>query len=114
LPASRVSQQSLRQNRGPVLVTVEYYISPQNRAAFLKAIARLEHQRRRDGAYAWGIFEDAAEEGRILETFLVESWMEHLRQHERVTNADRVVQEAVRRFLIHGAPKVTHYIAAED
>jgi len=40
--------------------------------------------------------------------------MEHLRQHERGTNADRVVQEAVQRFHIHGAPKVTHYIAAED
>jgi quinol monooxygenase YgiN len=105
---------SYRTHRGPVLVTVEYRIHPQNRAAFLKAIGRLEQQRRRDGAYAWGLFEDAAEEGRILETFLVESWMEHLRQHERVTNADRVVQEAVRRFHIHGAPKVTHYIAAED
>jgi MFS family permease len=109
-----ITSQDIAHDRGPVLVTVEYHISPRNRAAFLKAVARLEHQRRRDGAYAWGIFEDAAEEGRILETFLVESWMEHLRQHERVTNADRVVQEAVQRFHIHGAPKVTHYIAAED
>ena len=94
-------------------MTVEYRIQPQNREAFLKAIARLEHQRRRDGAYAWGVFEDAAEEGRMVETFLVESWMEHLRQHERVTNADRVVQEAVQRFHLSGAPKVTHFIAAE-
>ena len=51
--------------------------------------------------------------GRIVETFLVESWMEHLRQHERVTNADRVLQQAVRRFNLTGAPKVTHFIAAE-
>ena len=28
---------------------------------------------RRDGAYAWGVFEDAAQEGRIIETFLIES-----------------------------------------
>ena len=59
------------------------------------------------------MFEDAAEEGRILEIFLVASWMEHLRQHERVTNADRLVQEAVRKFQLDGAPKVTHFIAAE-
>ena len=108
-----LTAQTIAQDRGPVLVTVEYRIRPQNRAAFLKAIVKLEHERRRDGAYAWGVFEDAAEEGRILETFLVESWMEHLRQHERVTNADRIVQEAVRRFHVHGDPKVTHFIAAE-
>ena len=57
--------------------------------------------------------EDAAEEGRMLETFLVDSWLEHLRQHERVTNADRVVQAAVYRFHMEGTPKVTHLIASE-
>src|SRR5271155_5727893 len=50
-------------DRGPVLVTVEYRIDPPDREAFLKAIARLEHERRRDGAYAWGVFEDAAAPG---------------------------------------------------
>ena len=109
-----VTAQNIAQDRGPVLVTVEYRINPHDRAAFLKALARLERQRRRDGAYAWGVFEDAAEVGRIIETFLVELWMEHLRQHERVTNADRVVQQAVHRFHLHGAPKVTHYIAAQE
>jgi MFS family permease len=101
-------------DRGPVLVSVEYRIRPQSRAAFLQAIAKLEQQRRRDGAYAWGVFEDAAEEGRMVETFLVESWMEHLRQHERVTNADRIVQDEVKRFHAAGEPKVTHFIAAES
>ena len=109
-----ITAQAIAHDRGPVLVTVEYQIRPQDRATFLRALGRLEHQRRRDGAYAWGVFEDAAVEGRILETFLVELWMEHLRQHERVTNADRVVQQAVQRFHLHGAPKVTHFIAAED
>ncbi len=60
------------------------------------------------------MFEDAAEEGRIVETFLVESWMEHLRQHERVTNADRAVQDAVARFDVSGDPKVTHFVAPES
>jgi hypothetical protein len=39
--------------------------------------------------------------------------MEHLRQHERVTNADRLVQEAVHKFTLEGDPKVTHFIAAD-
>ncbi len=109
-----LTTQTIAHDRGPVLVTVEYRIRPADREAFLEALAKLEQGRRRDGAYAWGVFEDAAEEGRMVETFLVELWMEHLRQHERVTNADRIVQEAVQRFSLGGAPKVTHFIAAES
>jgi MFS family permease len=108
-----ITAQDIAEDRGPVLVTVEYRIRTQDREAFLAALAPLEHERRRDGAYRWGVFEDAAEQGRIVETFMVESWMEHLRQHERVTNADRLVQEAVLRFQLSGEPKVTHFIAAE-
>ena len=58
------------------------------------------------------VFEDAADVGRMIETFLVVSWLEHLRQHERVTNADRVLQETVQRFQIEVVPKITHLIAA--
>jgi hypothetical protein len=99
-------------DRGPVLVTVEYRIDPEKRDAFLRAIRALGQQRRRDGAYAWDVFEDAAEEGRFLETFLVASWLEHLRQHQRVTNADRIVQDTIREFNAAAEPKVTHFIAA--
>jgi transmembrane secretion effector/LysR substrate binding domain-containing protein len=99
-------------DRGPVLVTVEYRISPQDRQQFLQTIEQLGYERRRDGAYRWGVLEDAIGEGRIVEAFLVASWTEHLRQHERVTNADRLVQECVHRFHLDGAPKVTHFIAA--
>ena len=105
--------QPIEQDRGPVLVTVEYRIDPRDREAFLEALAPIEHERRRDGAYAWGVFEDTAEAGRMVETFLVESWIEHLRQHERVTHADRLVQECVHRFNLSGSPKVSHFIAAE-
>jgi predicted MFS family arabinose efflux permease len=99
-------------DRGPVLVTVEYRIAPEQREAFFGAIRNLEQERRRDGAYSWDIFEDAAESGRFLETFMMASWLEHLRQHERVTNADRVVQDAVREFNAAAEPKVMHFIAA--
>jgi quinol monooxygenase YgiN len=100
-------------DRGPVLVTVEYRIEPRNREAFLAALETLAYERRRDGAYDWGIFEDTADQGRFLETFLVESWLEHLRQHQRVTNADRILQTEVHRYQLDGVPKVSHLIAAE-
>ena len=94
------------------MVTVEYRIDPQRREAFLAAIRNLGQERRRDGAYAWDVFGDAAEKGRFLETFMVASWLEHLRQHQRITNADRVVQDAIRQFDAAVEPKVTHFIAA--
>ncbi len=103
----------IEQDRGPVLVTVEYRIDPAQRRPFLRALDRLSHERQRDGAYRWGVYEDAADPSRFVETFLVESWLEHLRQHERVTNADRVLQDEIRRFHLEGEPKVTHMIAAE-
>jgi Transmembrane secretion effector len=106
-----VLRHDIESDQGPVLVTVEYRIDPRDREPFLAAIEKLGQERRRDGAYAWGVFEDAAEEGRMLETFLVESWLEHLRQHERVTKADRSTQEMVQRFHTAGTPKATHLIA---
>ena len=106
--------EGIDQDRGPVLVTVEYRIRPEDRETFLETIEPLRQERLRDGAFRWTVYEDAADPGRMVETFLVGSWMEHLRQHERVTNADRLVQECVHRFQIEGAPKVTHYLAAES
>lgn len=103
---------TLETDAGPVLVTVEYRVDLANRDGFLSALTALARERRRDGAYDWGIFEDAAEAGRFLETFLVESWLEHLRQHERVTNADRIVEDKVRHFL-RSPPVVTHLISAD-
>jgi MFS family permease len=108
-----ITSHDVAEDRGPVLVTVIYRIDPKDRAPFLAALDRLGHERRRDGAYAWGVFEDAAEPGRVVETFLVGSWLEHLRQHARVTHADRLLQDEIERFNLDGAPKVTHLIAIE-
>ena len=44
--------------RGPVLVTIEYQVALDQRRAFLKANRPLGAARRRDGAFAWGVFED--------------------------------------------------------
>jgi len=103
----------IESDRGPVLVTVQYELAPDSdRSAFLAAAQRLAHERRRDGAYAWGLFEDTAQKGSFMETFMVESWVEHLRQHQRVTHADRVLQDHMHR-LLRQPPTVTHLVAVE-
>lgn len=98
-------------DRGPVTVTIEYRIARENRAAFLAAIARLAPERRRDGAFSWGVSEDAADPERIVEWFMVESWAEHLRQHRRVSQADADIQAEMARFHSGpGAPVVRHLL----
>src|SRR5712671_309529 len=100
-------------DRGPVMVTVEYRISLADRTAFLAALAQLPDERRRDGAFDWSVFEDVAQEGRLVEMFLLDSWLQHLRQHERVSNTDRELQDIVHGFHLDGTPRVTHLIAAQ-
>jgi MFS family permease len=98
---------------GPVLVTVEYFIDPTRGAEFTAVMQGVRRFRRRDGAIRWNLYEDAGTPGRYLETFVVESWAEHLRQHSRATVADRGVETKAWAFLVlEGPPKVTHWIAA--
>ena len=98
------------QNAGPVLVTVEYHVAAENREAFLAALVPLARERRRDGAYDWNLFEDTEHPERMIETWLSDSWVDHLRQHRRFTRADRAVEERVQR-LAREPPRITHYIA---
>jgi len=107
-----VTAGTVEEDAGPVLVTVEYRFAPENRTAVLEALEHRSHERKRDGAYAWYVFQDTAHPERIIETFLVDSWLEHMRQHRRVTQADRLAEDKLRQ-LLSDKPLVTHYIAAE-
>jgi len=98
-------------DRGPVLVTVEYHIDDADRVAFHALLGELGRTRRRDGAVIWGVAEDVATPGIHLEYFVTPSWIEHLRQHERVTAEDRILQEKVRALHRNEhAPIVRHFV----
>jgi predicted MFS family arabinose efflux permease len=98
-------------DRGPVLITVEYSIALEDRVAFLERMQWLGRSRRRDGAVQWGVMEDTSAPGIYLEYFLVTSWLEHLRQHERVTGEERRLQDTLRRLHQGVAPpQVRHFI----
>lgn len=99
------------EDSGPVLVTVEYMVDPENVEEFLKAARRYGRIRRRDGAKRWGIFRDVEKADRYLEIFIVGSWAEHLRQHERFTRADHEVEERLYGCL-RGEPTVRHLVSA--
>jgi len=96
---------------GPVLITVEYEIDPKNFEKFKNCMHEMKLARLRDGALHWGLFQDAEYPGRVIENFLVESWAEHLRQHDRVTEADKSVQEKAWSLHIGNShPKVSHQL----
>jgi MFS family permease len=95
--------------KGPVLVTVEYAVIPNRTAEFVDAMHEYGRMRRRDGAYRWSVFRDTEVADRFLEIFLVNSWAEHLRQHERQTQGDRELEGRIYSCL-SGAPAVRHLI----
>jgi quinol monooxygenase YgiN len=100
-------------SQGPVLVTVEYEVEPMRADEFLEALHKLARVRRRDGASRWGVYRDTEHPAHYVETFIVESWGEHLRQHERLTRGDRDLEENVRLF--ESKPtNVRHFIYAHS
>ena len=99
------------EDRGPVMVLVEYDIATTDRAAFVSAMGPVAKARRRLGAFGWELFEDAARPGRFVESFVEASWADHLRHHARISEADLSIGAAARRF--HQGPeppRVQHLI----
>jgi hypothetical protein len=69
--------------------------------------------RRREGAISWNLFRDAADPDHYVETFLVLTWGEHMRQHARVTVADQALEARRNTFLQPDvAPFTSHLIDA--
>ena len=113
-PTPRVYD-TIENDRGPVLVTIEYDVQPEKTQEFIHALRELGRNRQRDGAFFWSVFEDTERPNYFIETFSVESWLDHLRQHERVTEADKAIQEFLKTLLVEGAtPMVKHYVAPRE
>jgi len=98
--------------QGPILIQIEYWIDLNRAREFRRAMWELRRVRRRDGAIRWGLYRDPAKPGRFVESFVVESWAEHLRQHARGTASDREMEQYIVGFHIGaGQHTVTHLIA---
>lgn len=96
---------------GPVLVTVKYTIASSKAHDFLHHIYGYERIRRRDGATEWGVFADTETPDVYLEAFVVDSWAEHERQHDRFTRADHEAEQRVQSFAVKPV-EVKHYVRA--
>jgi MFS family permease len=104
--------EAIADDRGPVLVKIEYRIDPKDRTPFLRALDELGEERKRDGAFAWGVFEDMSEFGRFEEGYLIQSWLELMHLRERVTNEYRILEDEIREMLIQ-PPHIEFLVAPE-
>jgi predicted MFS family arabinose efflux permease len=99
-------------DEGPILAIIEYVIDPAETAAFLAVMQDVSLERRRDGAYAWHMFEDPIEPGKMVETFLIHSLLELRYRESRVTKADEMIEDRARKFL--KAPKQVRYLVGQQ
>ncbi|MEA9389934.1 MFS transporter [Acerihabitans sp. TG2] len=108
-------QTGLPHDRGPVMISVEYHIDPVNARPFVVALQEMRRVRRRGGALTWAVYEDVQSPGKFVEVFVVGSWLEHLRQHERHTVNDQLIQSRVRAFQLgEQPPQVRHLVAPDE
>jgi MFS family permease len=101
----------LGRESGPVVVTIEYRIAPEDYAGFTTAMQELRRIRRRDGGRRWSLMQDMEEPERWLERFHSPSWIDHLRHYHRFTVADEEIERRVLAFHRGPAPpKIRHLL----
>lgn len=100
-------------SRGPVLVTTEFQIAPDNARAFVEAMQSVRTLRLREGVLRWNLFQDAAHPQRWVETMLLASWNDHLRQHARVSVESAELEARAWAFHQGAAPPlVSHMLSS--
>lgn len=101
----------IRHERGPVMVNYEYRVTLDDVHAFTICMQDMRRVRRRGGAISWSLYEDILQPGIFVETFVVGSWVEHLRQKARYTMNDKKIERRV--FAFHQgetAPEVRYLV----
>lgn len=78
---------------GPVVITVEYTIRPEDTLAFIKLMAERKRIRVRDGARRWTLLRDLENAELWLERYHLPTWMEYVRHNHRMTVADAPLRE---------------------
>jgi MFS family permease len=102
------------QSEGPVMVSVEYRAQPGLEDSLLAALRETRWSRKRTGASSWQVWRDSDDPAHFIEQFIVASWPQHLRQHERVSKRDQQCIDHVRAMNDpEHPPLVTHWVAPQ-
>lgn len=79
---------SVDDRSGPIVVTIEYRIAPDDIPRFLNVMHERRRIRRRDGARHWTLLRDLGERELWLERYHVPTWLDYVRHNQRRTHED--------------------------
>ena len=97
---------------GPVVVSIQYEVSDQDRDAFLDAMRAMRRSRLRSGSSRWDLYRVGEDPHRYVEQFEVPSWEEHERQHQgRLTAEDQAIEDTAFAY-VTGSPQTQHLLPA--
>ena len=103
------------ENEGPIRISIDYLIDTEDYDAFIHTMYRLRDVRLRDGAIRWGVYRDLSDPRRVSETFMMESWLDFLRQRERFTTSDRAIRDEAWSFHRgEGMPPTSYLLYAKE
>ncbi|WP_296261268.1 MULTISPECIES: MFS transporter [unclassified Pseudomonas] len=90
---------------GPVSIELAYRVVPADRAHFIEIAYAVGQSRRRNGAKNWRLYHDLDEHDHFVERFIVESWLDYLRQESRITQADHALEASLSLYRCGARPQ---------
>jgi MFS family permease len=85
---------------GPIVITIEHRVPPENIAPFLTVMEERRRIRRRDGARGWTLMRDLGDPELWIERYDVATWLDYIRHNQRRTFADASNSDELRSLRI--------------
>ena len=93
---------------GPVKIVIEYIINEKDTPTFLAMMGERRRIRKRDGARRWSLMRDLEHPERWMESYHLPTWLEYVRYNQRMTHADALVSDEIRRLHAGEHPPKVH------
>lgn len=101
-------------NGGPVMIVNTWHIRDEDLVEFVTVMQEIRSVRLATGATRWYLYREVDEENTYCEAFMVPSWDEHIRQHERIDDETVRRLARLRRLDIsETGPLSRHYVGLD-
>lgn len=99
---------------GPVMIVNTWHIRDEDLPEFLSVMQRVRSARLATGGTRWQLYRDVDEPHAYTEAFVIATWDEHLRQHQRIDDQTaRILAQARRLDESETGPISRHYIGVD-